>query len=64
MRIEEGRKEREWRTVRFEEEASRDFIVGGRFGNEIAKALAVASNPTAKLCGEMVKEAMKNEYGG
>lgn len=38
--------------------------MGGRYGNPIAKALAVATNPTAKLCGEMVKEAMRKDYGG
>ena len=48
----------------WEENASRDFMVGGRYGNEVAKALAVAANPTAKLCGEMVREAMKKEYAG
>ncbi len=49
--------------MEFEESASRDFTMGGRYGNEVAKALAVASNPTAKLCGAMVKEAMRKEYG-
>lgn len=38
-------------------------MMGGRYGNEIAKALAVRANPTAKLCGEMVREAMRKEYG-
>jgi len=47
-----------------EERASRDFAMGGRYGNEIAKALAVATNPTAKLCGGIVREAMKKEFGG
>ncbi|KAK0127786.1 hypothetical protein ONS96_007295 [Cadophora gregata f. sp. sojae] len=64
LRIEEGRREKDWKAVEWEENASRDFMVGGRFGNEIAKALAVAANPTAKLCGEMVKEAMRKEYAG
>ncbi|PVH82948.1 hypothetical protein DL98DRAFT_513625 [Cadophora sp. DSE1049] len=64
LRIEEGRREKEWKAVEWEEFASRDFMVGGRYGNEIAKALAVAANPTAKLCGEMVREAMRKEYAG
>ena len=64
LRIDGSRKEAEWKTVDFEENASRDFMLGGRYGNEIAKALAVAANPTAKLCGEMVKEAMRKEYAG
>ena len=49
--------------IDFEEAASRDFALGGRYGNEIAKGLAVSTNPTAKLCGQMVREAMKKEYG-
>ncbi|KAH6670750.1 hypothetical protein B0J14DRAFT_102540 [Halenospora varia] len=64
LRIDGSREEAQWRTVDFEEHASRDFMMGGRYGNEIAKALAVSANPTAKLCGEMVREAMKKEYAG
>ncbi|KAF4633260.1 hypothetical protein G7Y89_g4866 [Cudoniella acicularis] len=64
LRIEDGREEKQWKTVEFEEHASRDFVMGGRYGNEIAKALAVSANPTAKLCGEMVREAMRKEYAG
>ncbi|ORY64037.1 uncharacterized protein BCR38DRAFT_344043 [Pseudomassariella vexata] len=58
----EDRKETEWTRIKFEEAASRDFAQGGRFGNEIAKQLAVSTNPTAKLCGQMVREALKKEY--
>lgn len=61
--VDPGRKEAGWTKVEFEEAASRDFALGGRYGNEVAKGLAVATNPTAKLCGEMVREAMKKEYG-
>jgi len=64
LRIDRRRQEAEWKVVGFEENASRDFMMGGRYGNEIAKALAVSSNPTAKLCGEMVREAMRKEYAG
>jgi hypothetical protein len=64
LRIADGRREGKWKSVEFEENASRDFMLGGRYGNEIAKALAVSTNPTAKLCGEMVKEAMRKEYAG
>ncbi|KAK8133972.1 hypothetical protein PG984_005984 [Apiospora sp. TS-2023a] len=63
LNIHEGRKELGWSKMDFEEAASRDFALGGRYGNEIAKGLAVATNPTAKLCGQMVREAMKKEYG-
>ncbi|KAF3913083.1 hypothetical protein AA313_de0200337 [Arthrobotrys entomopaga] len=47
----------------WEEAASRDFFWGGRYGNEVAKAMAVHTNPYAKLCGSIVKEAMKKEIG-
>lgn len=64
LRINRNRREADWTVVDLEEAASRDFVMGGRYGNEVAKALAVSSNPTAKLCGDMVREAMKREYGG
>ncbi|KAI2631992.1 hypothetical protein GGR54DRAFT_634761 [Hypoxylon sp. NC1633] len=57
------RMEASWTKIDFEEAAARDFAAGGRYGNEIAKGLAVSTNPTAKLCGQMVREAMKKEYG-
>jgi hypothetical protein len=44
-----------------EEVASHDFASGGRYGNETAKQLAVKLNPYAKLCGNIVKEAMQKE---
>ncbi|KAJ8113694.1 hypothetical protein ONZ43_g5099 [Nemania bipapillata] len=58
-----GRREEKWSKHDFEGAASRDFASGGRYGNEIAKGLAVSTNPTAKLCGQIVREAMKKEYG-
>ncbi len=58
-----GRRESNWTKLEFEEAASRDFASGGRYGNDIAKGLAVSTNPTAKLCGQIVREAMKKEYG-
>ena len=50
-----------WECQDYEEAASRDFLMGGRYGNQIGKALAVHTNPTAKLCGQMVQQAMKRE---
>jgi len=58
-----GRREACWSKLEFEENASKDFEMGGRYGNEIAKGLAVSTNPTAKLCGQMVREAMRKGYG-
>lgn len=53
-----------WSKERFEEEASKLFYLGGLYGNEVAKALAVHTNPHAKLCGSIVKEAMRKELAG
>ncbi|KAF9869338.1 hypothetical protein CkaCkLH20_13205 [Colletotrichum karsti] len=63
VHVDQSRQEANWSKLDFEEAASRDFAMGGRYGNEIAKGLAVSTNPTAKLCGQMVREAMKKEYG-
>lgn len=57
------RRESGWTKMDFEDAAAGDFAKGGWYGNEVAKGLAVSVNPTAKLCGQMVREAMKKEYG-
>ncbi|UPK89515.1 hypothetical protein LCI18_000450 [Fusarium solani-melongenae] len=61
--VDQGLRESKWEKLDFEEAASRDLALGGRYGNQIAKGLAVSVNPTAKLCGQIVREAMKKEYG-
>lgn len=61
--IDASRKESTWSAYAFQEAASHDLALGGRYGNEIAKNLAVSVNPTAKLCGQIVREAMRKEYG-
>lgn len=53
-----------WSKSRFEEEGSRCFYMAGLYGSEVGKAMAVLSNPTAKLCGGIVKEAMRRERCG
>ncbi|KAJ6024878.1 hypothetical protein N7540_005675 [Penicillium herquei] len=47
-----------------EEMASRDFFLGGQYGNKVAQQLAVQTNPYAKMCGAIVKEAMRKEING
>ncbi|OJD12182.1 hypothetical protein AJ78_07173 [Emergomyces pasteurianus Ep9510] len=47
-----------------EEMASMDFQLGGRYGNDIARQMAVQTNPYAKMCGAIVKEAMRKEMTG
>lgn len=59
-----GDHRKNWTATDLEEAASRDFMMAGRYGNEIARSLAVSLNPTAKLCGEIVAEAMRKELGG
>lgn len=44
-----------------EDFASREFAMGGRYGNKIARELSVRTNPYAKLCGAIVKEALRME---
>lgn len=44
-----------------EEVASHEFALGGRYGNDVARQVAVKTNPYAKLCGNIVKEAMEKE---
>ena len=44
-----------------EEQASRDFASGGKYGNREAQNMAVRTNPYAKMCGAIVKEALKKE---
>ena len=51
----------DWDTTRFEEEGSRCFFIAGLYGSEMGRAMAVMSNPTAKLCGNIVREALKRE---
>ena len=46
---------------RLEEMASRDFDLGGRYGNDTARQMAVKTNPYAKLCGSIVREALQKE---
>lgn len=51
----------EFGSDQLEEMASRDFFFGGRYGNKIAQQMAVQTNPYAKMCGAIVKEAMRKE---
>jgi hypothetical protein len=52
---------RSWDRMHFEEEGSRCFFMAGVFGSEVGKAMAVVANPYARLCGSIVKEAMRGE---
>jgi hypothetical protein len=52
---------RDLSTQSLEEAASRELAIGGRYGNETARQLAVKTNPYAKLCGSIVREALTKE---
>jgi len=46
---------------RLEERASHDFSMAGMYGSELGRAMAVRTNPYAKMCGAIVQTAMRNE---
>ena len=48
---------------RLEEYASHDFATAGQYGSDIARAMAVRTNPYAKMCGAIVQNALKKEMG-
>ncbi|KAF9999231.1 Tetratricopeptide repeat protein 36 [Entomortierella chlamydospora] len=41
-----------------------DFERGARYGNPVAKAVAVQDNPISQLCGAMVMEMLNKEING
>lgn len=51
-------------TTDLEAMASRDFETAGRYGNKVAWEISAATNPYARLCGEIVKEAIRAEIEG
>ncbi|KAF2663672.1 hypothetical protein BT63DRAFT_460788 [Microthyrium microscopicum] len=51
-----------WDNSRLEEEGSRSFFMAGMYGSEIGRNLAVRTNPYARLCAGIVKEAMRSEF--
>jgi hypothetical protein len=52
---------RGWDKTRFEEEGSRCFYMAGLYGSEVGRAMAVIANPHARLCGNIVHEALRRE---
>lgn len=46
---------------RLEEYASHDFTMAGKHGSELARAMAVRTNPYAKMCGAIVQTALRKE---
>lgn len=44
--------------------ANQHFALGAQYGNEVARAMSIQTNPHAKLCGEIVREAMRKEIEG
>lgn len=52
-----------WDRMMFEEEGSRCFYMAGLYGSEVGRAMTVMANPYARLCGAIVKEAIRGESG-
>jgi hypothetical protein len=52
-----------WDSSRLEEEGSRCFFMAGTYGSDVGRSLAVKTNPYARLCGGIVKEALRREGG-
>lgn len=46
---------------RLKEYASHDFAMAGKYGSDLARAMAVRTNPYAKMCGAIVQTALKHE---
>ncbi|KAJ4348049.1 uncharacterized protein N0V89_009421 [Didymosphaeria variabile] len=54
----------EWRgksKSELEESASADFALAAKFGDEVAREMSVRTNPYAKMCGAIVKNALAEE---
>jgi len=47
-----------------EELASKDFAGAARYGDEVAREMSVRTNPYAKMCGSIVRNALKEERKG
>ncbi|KAF1938450.1 hypothetical protein EJ02DRAFT_457837 [Clathrospora elynae] len=46
---------------KLEELASKDFAAAARYGDEVAREMSVRTNPYAKMCGAIVRNALKEE---
>jgi hypothetical protein len=47
-----------------EELASKDFAAAAKYGDEVAREMSVRTNPYAKMCGAIVRNALKEEMSG
>lgn len=53
-----------WRgksATQLEEAASGDFAAAAKFGDEVAREMSVRTNPYARMCGAIVRNAMEEE---
>lgn len=60
-RVDQAQREAGWDTAQFEAEASHEFFMAAAYGDKLGKHMAVLTNPMAKMCGEIVMNAMKQE---
>jgi tetratricopeptide (TPR) repeat protein len=47
-----------------EEQASKDFAAAARYGDDVAREMSVRTNPYKKMCGVIVRDALREERGG
>lgn len=59
--VETGTQLRGLDRAEMEELASRDFAAAARYGDEVAREMSVRTNPYAKICGAIVKNALAEE---
>ncbi|KAG9194934.1 hypothetical protein G6011_00054 [Alternaria panax] len=50
-------------TSELEEQASKDFAAAARYGDEVAREMSVRTNPYKKMCGVIVRDALREEMG-
>ncbi|TAQ87898.1 hypothetical protein B7494_g3789 [Chlorociboria aeruginascens] len=60
----EGRSSEGMDAERLEEKAGRDFGIGGKYGSLVGRQMSVHLNPYAKMCGGIVREALRKEMLG
>ncbi len=46
-----------------EEQASKDFAAAAKYGDEVAREMSVRTNPYKKMCGVIVRDALREEMG-
>ena len=59
--VESGSRWKGMTTSELEESASKDFAAAARYGDEVAREMSVRTNPYKKMCGVIVRDALREE---